>query len=255
MLLVALVALGSATYAWYITQTTVTAKNATISASVATGLEIRHYTGSNPLAQSPAETDFDPWDKTITLNSKTDLPPAAIDYNTSLGNVVFADGGKGTDYDDGALTGGIVADPDKSSFLIDTFQVASSNSDTPGVWWDIDSIVVPEGTYMTFAVYKDRQFVGSFTSSSSTGSNKVKVANEQVVTNQAGDSVTHNQLTNNGTLPQTKITAIGTKSNPTTFTIIGFADGFNSQCTSQNAKNDQVKISFTFSTENLHPEP
>ena len=257
MLLVALIALGSATFAWYITQTSVTAKNATISASVASGLEIRHYTGSTPLDyQNLAEEDFTAWGRTIDLNTKTDLPPAAIDYNTSLSQVVFADGGVGTSYEVGSLTSGVQEDTDKSSFLIDSFQVASSNTQTPQVYWDIDNIVVPTGvTYMTFAVYKDGQFVNSFTSSTSTGSNKVKVQNSAIVGNQEGDAVNHTQLVNNSYLQQTNISQIGTKASPTTFTIIGFADGFNEKCTSQNAKNDQVKISFTFSTVDLHPQP
>ncbi len=249
MLLVALIALGSATFAWYIQQKTVTADNATVSASVAEGLEIRKFGGAKTPNSNPANSssDWEAWTNSITLSTAQSLSPASIDYS-GLGSLVYADGGVGTGYTDGTLASGLQVAQNYNNFLIDHFQVASSGNATPKVYWEINNIVAPAGTYVAFAIYQGTTLVGSYTSGTA-ASGKPTVSGGNVSAT-GKTAYTHTgTLTNGGYISMTDIAAIGTKSAPTNFTVIGFVDGYDTACTSKNAKNDDVSISFTFSTD------
>ena len=93
MLLVALVALGSATFAWYVSNATVTASTTQAKASTADGLVIR-------------KTTSDTWADSITYTSdgaNKSLNPAAFDYTkTTTGTFNGMSAAKGTTESNGA---------------------------------------------------------------------------------------------------------------------------------------------------------
>ena len=247
MLLVALIALGSATFAWYITQTSVTANEMSVSAAKAEGLEIRKYTGAK-LANDGSWGD---WTTSIELDDGAELSPSSINYTQDIGDLIYATGGVGTNYNSGTLVKGLgKVTTGYSTFVINRFQVASSGTETPTVDWAITDVVVPTGTtYMAFAVYKDDQLVGSWTTGTA-ASKKVKITSgsgaSASISATEGEAYSHKaKLANATDVPQSSFT-VGTKSSPTDFTVIGFADGFDDACKSANANNKDVKISFTF---------
>ena len=95
MLLVALVALGSATYAWYSINRTVTAKKTEITASTPGGLQISKTSASDGFG---AEVDLDAMVET--------LEPAALAFaKGDTGITITPTYYDGTDKDNGALTG------------------------------------------------------------------------------------------------------------------------------------------------------
>lgn len=241
MLLVALVALGSASFAWYNVQTSVTATGAQVSAAKADGLEIRKYTG----AVLADDDTWGNWTTGITLDSKPNLAPSSIDYNQALNSVTYATGGEGASFTDGTLSGNLAAvTSGYSSFFINRFQVAASSTGG-NIHWRIDNVTAPANTYVAYAIYKDGTFVGSYTSGTA-ASKKVKLSGTDVVAN-AGDDYTHTGTLTTGTnIPLTDFT-VGDKNTPTDITVIGFADGFDANCKSSNANNNNVSISFTFS--------
>ena len=247
MLLVALVALGSASFAWYKTQTSVTAEEAAVGAALADGLEIRKDS-----ANYPDTEDYGAWGTSIELNDAPagGLAPATMTYADDLTNNKYGVGGVGTSYSDGTLTSGLTEAANMSAFTVTRFQVAKSGTAATYASWQIDHVVVPAGTtYMAFVVYKDGQKVGSWTS----GSNTTKKAKyESSTLSEDTTAFSHTGTLVNDTNITTGLSnfVVGSKDSPTTFVVIGFADGFDQNCTSKNAKNDQVKISFTFNKAN-----
>ncbi|MCH5304230.1 MAG: hypothetical protein J1E41_05150, partial [Ruminococcus sp.] len=161
MLLVALVALGSATYAWYITNATVTADETQFSAASADGLVIRHKTS-------------DDWTTAIhDLNKASVLTPASIDY--ANGSTVVGATGKGTSFTDGTLSGDLSEVPVTQNgatggyFLVDTFYVASSGaSPLENVSFTVKCGTVAN-TYMNLAIYVDNELKTVLTSDPTEG--------------------------------------------------------------------------------------
>lgn len=230
MLLVALVALGSATFAWYITNATVTAEKTQFSAASADGLVIRHTTS-------------DAWAAKITdLETASSLTPGALNYAT-LGNE-FGATGQGTAFDDGTLSGALTAATveNGSVFLVDSFYVASSSGAAKTANFTIKS-GTKEGTYLNLAVYVGSTLQGVYTSATNansttkiggTAANPTTGAGTQALTALAAN-------TNAGT-----ISAATKESGGTKITVIGFADGYNPLCKNSTADISTVDVEYSF---------
>lgn len=233
MLLVALVALGSATFAWYITNATVTAEKTQFSAASADGLVIRHTTS-------------DAWAAKITdLETKSSLTPGAINYDT-LGNV-FGATGQGTAFDDGTLSGDLTAEAVDNTgdvFLVDSFYVASSSGAAKNATFTIKS-GTKAGTYLNLAVYVGSTLQGVWTSDPTEGrTSTIKIGGTAAAPATSANTQTLGKLaanTNAGT-----ISAATKESGGTQITIIGFADGYNPLCKNSTADISTIDVEYSF---------
>ena len=238
MLLVALVALGSATFAWYISQATVTAEQTQFSAAAAEGLVIRH-------------TNADEWGTKVTnLEQATDLAPATCSY-ANIASLVRAGGGVGTSFSDGKLTNTLteetatLANGKVGSFLYDSFFVASSSGASVKATLTLDASTV-SGTYMNYLVFVGGTLKGIYTSDST-------AANTDKVTSATGAAVTVSDdqpqavvaLNDNVVDNDITCTPKGGDNTGVKIEIIAFADGFNSKCTNQLANTTDVPIKYS----------
>lgn len=231
MLLVALIALGSATFAWYITNSTVTAEKSQFSAAAADGLVIRH--GEN-----------DTWKAKVTdLKTASSLTPGALNYS-QLGSI-FGATGSGTSFTDGTLSGDLTAatpSTDDTIFLYDSFDVASSTGSAKTVNFTIKS-GTKAGTYMNLAVYVGSTLQGVFTSDTDT-SNTYKLggtSSDPTATNTTQSLTPLAASTNAGSFSAAPKTSGGT-----TVTIIGYADGFNEDCRNSTADVSTIEAEYSF---------
>lgn len=242
MLLVALVALGSATFAWYYVQNTVTAETQSWSASTAEGLVIRHATSGDWLT------------KLTDLKSKTELSPATINYAATKGNT-FGATGQGKSFTDGtldgSLTGKAIPTASDGNFLIDTFWVASNGSSNQNATFTVKGSA-NASTYLNLAIYVNGKLAAVMTSDSAAGA---KVKGQAGNTQASPTSVTTGDdlqaLTKlDGSVDIGVLTATpkGTNESGTKIDIIGFADGYNDKCTSKTANNTAVNVTYEFST-------
>lgn len=230
MLLVALVALGSATYAWYITNATVTAEKTQFSAASADGLVIRHTTS-------------DTWSNKVTdLATATSLTPASISYDT-LGNNIGATG-QGTSFDDGTLSGALSAAAVENGtvFLVDSFYVASSSGAAKNATFTIKS-GTKEGTYLNLAVYVGSTLQGVYTSATGYTSTQ-KVGGTSAAPETASGTQTLVPLTANTSAGT--ISAATKESGGTQITVIGFADGYNPLCKNSTADISTIDVEYSF---------
>lgn len=236
MLLVALVALGSATFAWYITNATVTAEKTQFSAASADGLVIRK-------TDSTVDADKTWTSKVTGLKKASALTPAAINYS-ALGSVYGATG-QGTAFDDGTLKGALEAAAVENGqlFLVDTFDVASSSGAAKeNVQFTIKSGTI-EGTYLNLAVYVGSTLQGVYTTATNVTST-TKLGGTSTAPDATGGTQALTSLaatTNAGT-----ITANTKESGGTKITIIGFVDGFNPLCKNSTADISTVDITYEF---------
>lgn len=230
MLLVALIALGSATFAWYITNATVTAEKTQFSAASADGLVIRHTTS-------------DTWSNKVTdLAKASGLTPASISYDT-LGNNIGATG-QGTAFNDGTLSGDLspATVENGTTFLVDSFYVASSSGAPKNATFTIKS-GTQEGTYLNLAVYVGSTLQGVYTSATGYTSTQ-KVGGTSANPETASGTQTLVPLaanTNAGT-----ISAATKESGGTQITIIGFADGYNPLCKNSTADISTIDVEYSF---------
>lgn len=230
MLLVALIALGSATFAWYITNATVTAEKTQFSAASADGLVIRHTTS-------------DTWSNKVTdLAKASGLTPASISYDT-LGNNIGATG-QGTAFNDGTLSGDLspATVENGTTFLVDSFYVASSSGAAKNATFTIKS-GTQEGTYLNLAVYVGSTLQGVYTSATGYTSTQ-KVGGTSANPETASGTRTLVPLaanTNAGT-----ISAATKESGGTQITIIGFADGYNPLCKNSTADISTIDVEYSF---------
>jgi hypothetical protein len=234
MLLVALIALGSATFAWYFDTTQVTATDASLKAAASSGLEISKSASSG-------------YSNTIALDKKADgVAPASLDYAAKLGSLHYVTGGKGVAYDNGELTGNATSSTTASGdFLVNTFYVRSTNSSTPTVYYQIDNVNAPAGTYINFAIYRDGNLIDVYSSSSS-GCKKMNITGNTAT---EGDEQTVKKLTT-GTdaVVNDSFAAPAHSANGMKFDVIAFVDGTNPDCNSKDVNLSALEYSFTFST-------
>lgn len=234
MLLVALVALGSATYAWYVSQARVTASQSKFSAAAAEGLVIRHTTS-------------DDWGTTVTdLKQATDLSPATCNY-ANIASLVRAGGGVGTSFSDGTLTNTLTEETDAlangkvGSFLYDSFYVASSSGANVTATLTLTASTV-SGTYMNYLVFVGGTLKGVYTSDEDASTtSKVTSATGQTVTTETGQPLTK---LNNNTV-DTNVVCTPKTGDGVKIEIIAFADGFNAKCTNEKANTTDVPVSYT----------
>ena len=243
MMLVALVALGSATFAWYFTNTSVTASTTEFKASSSDGLVIRHEVG-------------EAWGTEVTDLKKapaSGLMPASIDYNAGFDTVKGCTA-KGTDYDDGSIASGSYGEithanllTNTTNYVIDHFFVGTQGASAKtGVNFTITTAGAT-GTYMNLAIYINGTLSKVYTSDGSTSvSNRVAAQN-----NQTPVTYTSEELKNGTVTASFSAAPIGTDLNAETGTrvdIIAFADGENQNCKSSNVKLNNFTVTYNFST-------
>lgn len=240
MLLVALIALGSATFAWYITNSTVTASTSQFSAASADGLVIKY-----PDSTVAAERDWT--NKIEHLRSASNLTPAALNYGTLGDSTLWGGTGQGTAFNDGTLSGGITAAAvtNGQTFLVDEFYVASSTGEAKTCTFKIHSGTV-EKTYMNLAVYVGSELMGVYTSDPTVGTtttNKLGGSAASPTSTDTTQALT--KLASDVTVSSTFSAATKT-SGGTKVTIIGYADGYNPLCKNSTAETSAVTATYEF---------
>lgn len=242
MLLVALVALGSATFAWYITNARVDATQTQFSAASADGLVIRHGTSGD-------------WTNKIDdLKKAESLTPGAYNYN--LAAPVYATG-EGTSFTDGALHGSLTEITGDSNiagaFLLDTFYVASSGASPVEAKMYVTCSPV-SNTYLNIAIFVDgvlQEVLTSDSSASSTG--KITSTTGNAVTYTAGGqsltAMSNHQVTNVDASKNTfTATVKGEGKSGCQIDIVAFVDGFNPACKNSTANINAATVDYYFTT-------
>ena len=237
MLLVALVALGSATYAWYVSQASVTASESKFAAAAAEGLVIRH-------------TKSDVWGTTVTdLKQADNLSPATCSYS-NIASLVRAGGGVGTSFSVGTLTNtlteekGDLANGKVGSFLYDSFYVASSSGASVNATLTLTASTV-SGTYMNYLVFVGGTLKGVYTSDAD-ATKTGKVTSAAGVTPVTVSNVTAQDVTPlNNNVVDTAVVCTPKTGDGVKIEIIAFADGFNAKCTNEKANTTDVPITYT----------
>lgn len=244
MLLVALVALGSATFAWYATQNSVTAKSEAFKAAAAQGLVIKDF------------DDETTWTNEVTLKSATSLTPAAFNFPGTYANLVGATG-IGQAFDDGTLKSGTnlseqpVANNDY--FLVDKFAVASSSGSSVNAKLQL-SCTSTAGSYMILAVYVGGTLRGVYTSDDDTDkTGKITSAHEATPvtftdkTAQSGyqelTEMNDNVVVSSISVPSKDSAADGLEVD-----IVAFTDGFNEDCRNSTVSPANVQVTYTWTT-------
>ena len=237
MLLVALVALGSATFAWYITNATVTAKTTQFSAASADGLLIK-------APDSTVEAERNWTSKVTGLRTASSLTPAALNYGTLGDSTLWGATGQGKSVDDGTLTGALSAATVENGtvFLVDTFYVASASGTAKNATFTIKS-GTNNKTYLNLAVYEGSTLKGVFTSATNvTETTKIggtAAAPETTDSKQALTALSDN--TSVGTISAAPKDGGGTK-----ITVIGFVDGYNPLCKNTTADISSINVEYSF---------
>ena len=249
MLLVALVALGSATFAWYVTNTEVTASPTQFKAASSDGLVIRHEVG-------------DAWAKSIdTLKGAPagGLMPASIDYNDAF-DAVDGCTAQGSDFDDGSYKANTYKNISHTSlmtnttnYVVDSFFVGSQGASAKTATFTITASGV-QGTYMNLAIYVggvlQKVYVSDTTSTSVT--NRVAIQNNATPTTFGTSEDKKVAPLADGTVTTSfSAGAIGNDLDAETGTrvdIIAFPDGENPNCKSSNVKLDNFSVTYTFRT-------
>lgn len=255
MLLVALVALGSATFAWYFTNNTVTAETTQFSAASSDGLVIRHV-----------NVGSDGWSDKITdlvgnvagTDNKAGLTPASITYS----NLSSLRGGTGQSdaFDHYQMDGDptYVAVPTaqtntNSYFLVDKFWVASSNSQTDNdVQFNVKCSTVADSTkYLNLAVYVGNTLTKVITWDNSNSGTVGKFKDGSTANSVVVDTNTYSGVVKAAATVDCGKISCGPKGgvdSGTCITIIGFADGFNSRCKSSSVDTTVGTVTFEFTT-------
>lgn len=230
MLLVALVALGSATYAWYVVNKTVTAQSLTVAAKAATGL-----VGCK--TNSSTESEWGP-SVTLTANAQeTKLSPVSIDPT----NKTYIKDAEGTGTNDGTFkstqsvaltdtamtwTNGLNG---TDAYLLDDFYIKSQSGTVSGVKMQIQATSNTD-KYLNCLVFIDDQLAGS-----------ACIDNAKTTTNiRKADGTSANSITFDGL--NTDIT-IGNVSSAKHVQVVCYADGENTNC--KNSKASIADGSFT----------
>lgn len=237
MLLVALVALGSATFAWYYNQNTVTASTTTFQASAADGLVIRHQKGQT-------------WtDKIQDLATKeTGMTPATIDYSKTWSTMTGEYGAKssgpavstyetaGTAVDNAATDATKHLDAANNAYLIDHFYVA-----TPAAAKKTNCTVTVKGTanantYLSVAVFVDNVLIGVVNSSGATTTTNRMATGTPTYSlqalNNAFGAFDINSNVNNGDGSEVY--------------VVAFVDGENPKCTTVDANVTPMNFTYEF---------
>lgn len=247
MLLVALVALGSATYAWYANVTSVTAEKNEWSASTSDGLVIKHHL-ADP-AWKTAVTDL--------KKAPNSLSPRAIQFtdgsSTNIGyDAVVGASAVATNRDSYAATdhhyishADLVAD--SAGYLVDEMYVAGENGDKTVKMFVKSNKAADASSYLNLAVYVDGNLKEVF----STSTNKTKD-----LTVGAGNAVSEGAEYTTTALATTNkqvggasftFTAASKDNDGTKIQVIAYADGFNTSCKTATVDTSTWSVDYTFS--------
>ncbi len=244
MLLVALVALGSATFAWYFTNTTVTASTTTFKASTSDGLEISHTKAT----WGTSVTDL------VGYDGAKVLTPASFNYgnfaadDTTSDNTMIGGTGKSSAYDLSTLnTAGLqdVAVTNGSYFLVDTFYVASSSNTAQTATFTITGQAIAD-SYLNVAVFVDNALVAVYTTDDATSTEKVtKTGTTMGHAAYEGDLI---PFTGSAQTVTSSFSAApkGSGNGGTAVHIVAFADGFNENCKSSTVNTEQLRVTYEF---------
>ncbi len=241
MLLVALVALGSASFAWYYVNAQVTASSTTTRATAADGLVIRKGTSGA-------------WGQSITYTSSADArAPFTMDYPAFEGgyaNKTGLSGATGTSVSNGAYSTGGTACADwdaiKGVVTYDDFYIAkAATSGTKNVKMTINGSQVA-GTYINVLVFVDGNLYGAVTSDSeatgTTGLTSAGAAGGSIATFDTLGTQINRTITvqnNNGG-------SAATGTNGSHVEVIAYPDGQNAKCTTNTANTSDFAVTFTF---------
>lgn len=236
MLLVALVALGSASFAWYYNQTTVTANDAKFKAAAADGLEIKHKAGGT-------------WTTGITFDAGGSLAPASTNIAAASGSLIGAKGGEGTAYDNGELHNTLTYVSDITAnaepFYYDDAYVRSTSTDVTA--YTKVTVTGADDTYLIFLVYVNNSLVGAYTSDSKSGApttaTKIKYESNAISTDGTATVKVPGTYKNEGT----SFTALAGDTG-THVEVVGYVDGFNEKCTTKTANVTECEVDLAFST-------
>ena len=253
MLLVALVALGSASFAWYYTVQSVSAETTQFNAAAADGLVIRHHTGDAwKTALNTANSN--------ALDTASSLQPASISYG-AIGSV-FGGYGVGKAFDDGeistaGLNGVTNANVLKTQaetngyYLVDEMWVATQSSATNKTATFTVTGTSRQNSYLNVAIYINGTLEKVYTSDDADSTYKVE-GNATNPTTSATASQTLVPFTGNSqqvtaSMPvgsnynQSLATACGTH-----IQIIAFVDGYNENCKSSSVDIHNVSVTYNF---------
>jgi hypothetical protein len=234
MLLVALVALGSATFAWYTTQKSVSASTTKLNATAANGLVIR-------------KTTSDTWAKSISnllgSSASQEVSPATINYGAKR-DVVTGGYGTGKDADDGTLSGSLTGvsnanlESSTSYFLLDDFWVASTGTQRTDVKIKAIGSTIAN-SYMNVAVYVDEVYMGTISSEDASTNNII--ADPATTETLYPVSVAGNTFKTGVTIKSNQNNANGSH-----VQLIGFADGENPMCKNSTQNLSEFAVTWEF---------
>ncbi len=223
MLLVALVALGSATYAWYVVNTEVTASSTTLSAAAAEGLVINN-TNSGAI---------NTWGNSITLaNSGTSLDPVSLGVNTTNVTPANITGVKyqGTSLTSGTASGSAtpITNAQLSTYVVkEDFYIAYTGTGTKTVKLQ-NTTAVDDDTYLVAAIFADDAYIGAFSSDGAASTT---------------DKVNSSAVTLTGSTTDLA-TTLSVGNTPVKITVIAFVDGENANCKNSTANTDSYSFAF-----------
>lgn len=244
MLLVALIALGSATFAWYITNATVTAEETSWNASSADGLVIRHgITGD--------------WTNQLNdLHTATNMTPASITYGAFGADTLYGATGQGTAFDNGTLSGALSAQavpqnadgsPATSNqyFLVDTFYVASSTGASKTASFTVSGAPV-DGTYLNVAIYVDGTLKKVLTSDASASTTTKVGGTKTAPTTGSADQTLTTMSASGVDIGNITATAKASGKSGAKIDIVAFVDGYNTKCKNSIANTTGVALDYSF---------
>lgn len=209
MLLVALVALGSATFAWYSIQRTVTASSLTVQASTPGGLEIREGTSGT-------------WGNSVTWTDSETLQPSRLTYQAGSPGYSAIKVSDSTDSSSALAGASEVTAPlaDGNYVIAKTIQLRNTNSVDGEITCTITPTGTTAGTYTALALVDAS--TGKYAQVESDGTSADALA------------PTTFKLAKNATDAQK------------TFYVLAFVDGVNSNCTTANAPKTAISFGIEF---------
>lgn len=252
MLLVALVALGAATYAWYSEVTTVTAEKTQFNASTSTGIVIRHendtYTGTDKATQTAWTTALNS-ENHNALKTASSLPPRAI--TTGLGGTKVAytavkgASAKATDRTSYAAKSHTLIDnvPNDNGYLVDHMFVAGEGGEETVTMTLKSGLAAQDGRYLNLAVYVGGNLEAVFTDSNDGTTKDLTVSGS---TASEGAPITPTKFTGSSQTVKASFKVGSKASGGTEIQIIGYVDGFNTNCKSDSVNVSNLTVDYKF---------
>lgn len=263
MLLVALVALGTATFAWYANVTSVTAEYTKFSATAADGIVIRHWSDQGEFAHQSSETGFaaqTAWKNALNaannnkLDEKTSLSPRAITVKNGDNLIAFADvqgaaatadgreSYKATNIDDVKTHAQVLSD---DQYLIDHMYVAGESGPINVNMSIKMNKAATDTSYLNLAVYIDGALQKVFTTDSSATTRDLVITSGV-----ASEGANYNPTVLTTTAQAVNATAFQASSKAsggTRVDIIAYVDGMNDNCKTSTVDITDFSVDYTFS--------